>query len=181
METQGDPVKRVTEREDLFGKRPEEKSFPTAAVAIASVAVLILVGVLVMLGRRPAPAPNTPLPLAAYAANLGITDIQMSESSSLAGGKSTYIDGHITNHGQATVTGIQVQVLFANSEALPPQIETLPLSLIRTHEPYVDTEPVSADPLTPGAEREFRLIFENIGANWNQTLPEIHVTAVQKR
>jgi hypothetical protein len=166
---------------DLFSDPIEGRSFPTGAVVIASVAVAILIAVFVMLDRRHAPAPNTVQPLAAYASNLALTDIQMSESTSLSGGKSTYIDGHIRNNGPATVTGVRVQVLFRNEEAMPPQLFTLPLTLIRTREPYVDTEPVSAEPLAPGKMGEFRLPFEGIGANWNQQQPEIHVTGVQTR
>ena len=105
----------------------------------------------------------------------------MIESTSISGGKSTFIDGHIRNTGPRTVTGATVQVLFANSEALPPQIETQPLTLIRTREPYVDTQLVGAAPLAPGDGREFRLIFESIGSNWNQQLPAIHIVQVSTR
>ena len=159
------------------------RSFPTTAVAIASVAVVILVAVLVLLGRRhtPPPAPNTPQPLAAYAPNLVITNIQMSEADSNLGGKSTYIDGHIANHGPSTVTAITTQDIFSNDQAMPPQIETTPLYLIRSRDPYIDTEPVSAAPLAPGAEADFRLIFENITPDWNTQPPAIHITAVATR
>lgn len=64
---------------------------------------------------------------------------------------------------------------------MPPQIETLPLSLIRTHEPYVDTQPVSAAPLSPGSDREFRLIFESIPSNWNMQMPEVRIIKVDKK
>ena len=166
-----------TQPSGMFSEPPRERSFPTTAVAIAVVAVVILVFVLVLLDHRhAAPAPNTVQPLAAYASSLVVSSIQMSESTSISGGKSTYIDGHIANHGSSTVTGITVQVLFANDTGLPPQIETVPLSLIRTREPYVDTQPVSAAPLAPGAEADFRLIFEGINENWNQQTPQIHVT-----
>jgi hypothetical protein len=112
---------------------------------------------------------------APYAANLGLSQLAMSESTSLSGGKSTYIDGHIHNTGNETVTGATLQVVFANDQAMPAQIETVPLSLIRTREPYVDTQPVSAAPLKPGDEREFRLIFESIPQNWNTQMPEIRI------
>ncbi len=102
----------------------------------------------------------------------------MSESTLLSGGKSTFLDGRVRNTGPRTVTGATLQVLFGNDEALPPQVETVPLTLIRTHNPYVDTQPLASSPLQPGGEREFRLIFENIGSNWNQTLPEIHIVRV---
>ena len=165
----------------MFTPPPAERAFPTTAVAIATVAVVILVAFLVLLGKRKPESLNQIQPLATYAPSLQISGVEMSESTSLSGGKSTYIDGHITNHGQSTVTSITAQVLFANSEKMPPQVETVPVALIRTREPYVDTQPVSASPLGPGAEREFRLIFENIGSNWNQQVPEIHVVAVKTR
>lgn len=149
------------------------------AWAIAGLAiVLVLAGILLFTHHKAGPPSNTILPPAAYAANLPISDIAMSESTSLSGGKSTYIDGHIRNIGTATVTGATVQVLFANDEAMPPEVETLPLTLIRTRQPYVDIEPVSAAPIAPGEDREFRLIFENVSASWNQQLPEIHVVGV---
>jgi hypothetical protein len=136
--------------------------------------------VLVLLGRRGAtgPAPNTVLPAAAYAPNLVLSDLQMSESSSMSGGKQTYIEGHIVNHGPATVTGITVQVVFANDVRMPPQVETGPLNMIYMRDPYVDTRPVSASPLGPGAQGDFRLIFDDINENWNQQLPKVNITHV---
>ena len=173
----------------MFSGPPAERRFPTTAVTIAGVGVVILLGLLMWMKARgpavPGPASasavgtNTLQPLDPKASTIGFTDIAMSESTSLSGGKDMYIDGHVSNHGQAPVTGITVQVVFRNDEAMPPQIETLPVSLIRTHQPYVDTEPISAEPLGPGAEREFRLTFENIGSNWNQQTPEILVIRVQ--
>ena len=151
------------------------------AIAIATVALVLLATFLVVFGRRHAEPMNKILPVATYGPNLSFSDIQMSESTSLSGGKSTYIDGRVTNHGQSTVTGVTVQVLFRNDEAMPPQIEVLPLTLIRTREPYIDTQLVSANPLGPGMEREFRLIFENLVSNWNQQLPEIRVINVKTR
>jgi hypothetical protein len=157
---------------ELFREEPiPERRFPAAAVGIATVAVVILLTVVVLLGRRHGASLDP-----AYAANLAVDSLQMSESTSLSGGKSTFVDGRVTNRGPLTVTGATVQVLFRNDETLPPQAFTLPLTLIRTREPYVDTEPMSAEPLAPGASREFRLIFENINANWNGQLPEVHVT-----
>jgi hypothetical protein len=166
----------------LFAEPTPERSFPTTAVAIAAVAIVLLVGLFVGLGMRSKPVadPHAMQPLAAYAASLKITDIAMSESTSISGGKSTYIDGRITNAGAATVTGVTVQAVFA-SDGGPAQIETVPLTLIRTREPYVDTQPVAAAPLAPGATAEFRLIFEGVGDAWNQQVPEIRVVQTVQR
>ena len=82
--------------------------------------------------------------------------------------------------GSRTVTGITVQVVFGNDEALAPQIDTVPLTLIRTKEPYIDTQPLSANPLKPGDDREFRLTFESVPDNWNQQMPEVRVIQTNK-
>jgi hypothetical protein len=167
----------------LFNEPAPARGFPTTAVAIAAVAIAILVAVLVLLGRRPegSPPPNAMLPSAAYSPNLVLSNLQMSESSSMSGGKQTYIEGHIANHGPATVTGITVQVIFANDVRMPPQIETGPLNMIYMRDPYVDTRAISASPLAPGAEGDFRLIFDDVNENWNQQLPQIHITRVTTR
>jgi len=163
-------------------KAPEGGGMPVKAWLVAGVVVLAVVVGLVVAGRRKAEAPgNTVQPVAVYGASLPLSQLVMSESVSLSGGKSTFVDGHIKNTGGQTVSGVTVQVLFRNDEGMPPQVETVPLSLIRTREPYVDTQPVSAAPLKPGDDREFRLIFETIPANWNVRMPEVHVVRVETK
>jgi hypothetical protein len=105
----------------------------------------------------------------------------MSESSNLAGGKVTYLDGHIANTGSRTVTGVTVQVLFRDGAHEVAQNETLPLKLIRMREPYVDLEPVSAAPLTPGREHDFRLIFDAVSPDWDGAYPEVRVIHVEAK
>lgn len=161
---------------------PPRDELPINAWAIAGLVIFIIVGGIFAVGHhKPALPPNSILVPDPYAASLPISQLAMSESTSLSGGKSTFVDGHIQNTGTSVVTGVTVQVLFRNDEQLPPQIETLPLSLIRTREPYIDTEPVSAAPLKPGSDQEFRLIFEPLPSNWNTQMPEIHITRVLTR
>jgi hypothetical protein len=167
----------------MFSSRePERAPVPLAAWAIAGLAVLAVIGGLILLGHHRGPvAPNTVQPQAAYAANLPLSQLAMSESTSLSGGKSTFVDGHIQNTGDKTITGITVQVLFHNDENMPPQLETLPLALIRTRQPYIDTQPVSAAPLKADDGQDFRLIFETIPTNWNMQMPEIHIIQVTEK
>jgi hypothetical protein len=169
------------ERAGLFGTAPVERAgSPLVAWVIAGVVVVLaLAGIAIGTHHAPKPAQNVVQPLDPYAASLAISGIEMSESASLSAVKVTYIDGRIRNTGTKTVSHATVQVLFGNNEQLPPQVETVPLTVIRTREPYIDTEPLSAAPLKPGEEREFRLIFENIGTNWNQQLPQIRVVHVE--
>jgi Protein of unknown function (DUF2393) len=168
---------------EMFASRPPERApVPVAAWAIAGVVVLaVVVGLLIVGHRKPSAAANSIQPPAPYASNLPLSQLAMSESTSLSGGKSTFVDGHVQNTGDQTVTGITVQVLFRNDESMPPQIETLPLSLIRMREPYVDTQPVSAAPMKPGDGQDFRLIFENIAPNWNMQMPEVRIIQVTKK
>jgi hypothetical protein len=155
---------------------------PIAAWGVAGLVVLAVILGLIFATRHKSQAPpNTIQPLAAYAAELPLSQLAMSESTSLSGGKSTFIDGHIQNSGPQTVSGVTVQVIFRNDEAMPPQVETLPLSVIRVREPYVDIQPISAAPLKPGDERDFRLIFESIPGNWNTQMPEIHIISVDTK
>jgi hypothetical protein len=179
------PEAPVQERRDgLFSEPKAEPSRRGLLAGAIAAAVLIVVVVSVVLMHRSAAAVgslNAVLPPDTYAASLSFTQLAMSESESLSGGKSTFLDGHVRNAGSETLTGVTVQVLFKNDEGLSPAVETLPLSIIRTHEPYVDTEPVSAAPLKPGDEVEFRLIFETLPANWNQQMPELRVVHVAKR
>ena len=155
---------------------------PVAAWGVAGLVILAVILGLLFATRHKSQAPsNTIQPLAAYAAELPLSQLAMSESTSLSGGKSTFIDGHIQNSGPHIVSGVTVQVIFRNDEAMPPQVETLPLSVIRVREPYVDIQPISAAPLKPGDERDFRLIFESIPGNWNTQMPEIHIISVDTK
>ena len=163
-----------------LSSQTEERNWLPVAVAAT---VVLLIAVALFFGiRKPAP---TVMPISAspdaYAANLPITHLVMSESSNLVGGKVTYVDGHIANLGQRTVTGIAIQILFRDFAHQVTQNETQPLKFIRTREPYVDVEPVSAAPLKPGAERDFRLIFDAVSPDWDGAYPELRIVHVESK
>ena len=166
----------------LFGTNTSPATPPSRLPWIIAASVVALVVVALFLASRHKGVPaNTILPPDPYAANVVFTDLVPSESTSLSGGKSTYVDGHVRNTGTRTLSAATLQVLFLNDEAMPPQVETVPLTLIRTRQPYIDTQMLSAAPLGPGEDREFRLIFEDIRPNWNQGPPQIHVVAATLR
>lgn len=151
---------------------------------IAGAVVALILAVLLITGRGPAPsnpggsglAPQDP-----YAKSLTLSNIKMSESSTMIGAKQTYIDGDITNNGDKTLTGITVQVAFIDFTNQIGQKNTLQLDLIRTRQPTVDVEPVSENPINPGQTREFRLIFDHVTDSWNGQYPEVRVIAVQSK
>lgn len=116
-----------------------------------------------------------------YAAFLPITHLAMSESSNLAGGKVTYLDGHIANTGDRTVTGVTVEVVFRDYAHKVAQSERMALMLVRMREPYIDTETVSAAPLKPGAEQDFRLNFDTVTPDWAGAVPEVQILRVNTK
>jgi hypothetical protein len=152
---------------------------------VAAAALVVGLGILVVVGghgKSDAVAGGTGMaPADPYAAKLPIANLQMSEATSFSGAKVTYIDGQITNNGDRTLNGITVQVGFHGDTGEFAQRLAMPLSLIRTREPYVDTEPVSAAPLQPAQSRDFRLIFDTIPPDWNQQYPEIRVISVHSK
>jgi len=148
----------------------------------AAIVVAVVIGLVIMgrgKGGPQAVSPTTPLD--PYAANLSISNLQMSESSNLAGGKVTYLDGHIANKGNRTVTAITAQILFRNVAHEVAQNETQQIKLIRTRDPYIDVQPISASPLKPGDERDFRLIFDAVVQDWDGAFPEIRIIAVESK
>jgi hypothetical protein len=150
-------------------------------LAIAAAAVLAVAAVAIfMLERGRGGVQVTPVSAAPdpYAASLPISSVVMSESANLAGGKVTYLDGKITNTGNRTVTGVTVQVLFRDVAKEVAQNETLAMKLIRTRDPYVDVEPVSAEPLKPGDVRDFRLIFDAVSPSWDGAYPQVRIVHV---
>ena len=153
-------------------------------IAVAAAIVLAVVAGLVLYAGRGKGAPAV-LPAStttdAYAPNLPISGLAMSESSNLAGGKVTYLDGHIANQGNRTVTGITVQVLFRDVAREVTQNETLQLKIIRMRDPYIDVEPVSAAPLKPGDAQDFRLIFDSVSPDWDGAYPEIRIIHVDTK
>jgi hypothetical protein len=151
---------------------------------IAAVVVIVGLGTLAIVGGRTAPeAPGgTGMAVAdPYAAKLPISGIQMSEATSFSGAKVTYIDGQIANTGDRTLNGITVQVGFHSDVGQFAQRIALPLNLIRTRQPYIDTQPVSAAPIEPGQTRDFRLIFDIVPADWNLQIPEIRVISTRSK
>ena len=166
----------------IHSAEPRERNWLPLAIAAAAVLLCVL-GIVLVFGRGKPPQRMAPINSAAdpYASSLPITDLALSESSNLAGGKVTYVDGHIANKGSQTVTGISVQVLFRDPAHEVAQNETQPLMLIRTREPYVDLQSVTQSPLKPGEERDFRLIFDPVTQDWDGAYPQLRILRVQTR
>jgi Protein of unknown function (DUF2393) len=169
---------------EMMERPPErrERNWLPLGIAGGLVLVVVVAG-LVLSGHRKPALEITPANAALdpYATQLALSNVAMSESSNLAGGKVTYIDGHIANHGSRTVTAIAVQVLFHSYTHQIAQNDTVPLQIIRMREPYIDTAPIAAQPLKAGAEQDFRLIFDKVSPDWAGEIPELRILRVETR
>lgn len=147
----------------------------------AAVVVLVAAVVILVLQHGKGTANIAPVSAASdpYAENLPLTGLSMSEAGNLAGGKVTYLDGHIANKGSKTVTGVKVQVLFRNTAQEVAQNESQSLKVIRMRTPYIDIEPLSAAPLKPGDEKDFRLIFDAVSPDWDGAYPQVRILRVE--
>lgn len=164
--------------------RPAEQERNWLPMLVAAAFVLAVgAGLVLFYSRSKSATAVTPIsaPIDPYAAKLVIGNLAMSESANLAGGKSTYLDGQIANQGDRTVTGITVQILFRDPAHEVAQNDTQQLKVIRTREPYIDIEPLSAAPLKPGDQADFRLIFDTVAQDWDGAYPEIRIIHVDAK
>src|SRR5271154_6669255 len=128
-------------------------------ILIGIVIVGIVVGALALAMRSEVKKPVPPPP---YAANLKFSDMKTSAAQNFVGATVSYIDGAVTNAGNATVIHAVVQVTFKDDMGQTAQREELPLRVLRTVGPYDEAVDFNVSPLEPSQSKPFRLTFENI-------------------
>lgn len=156
-----------------LSEQKDESSLRPVLIAVVLVAVLIGTLVLLSVSGKKGPAPPHP-----YASSVQLSNLKMSQAENFVGSSVTYIDGTITNAGDKTVTHASAHVVFKNSMDQVAQVENVPLQVLSTSGPYPDTVDLSASPLAPGQNKQFRLTFEHVSADWNQAYPDVQVADV---
>ena len=178
----GCKISLVSTEPQLFPPEPpKERNW----ILIGLVAAVVIVALALFLMPRSTgiKTPVTPVsaPLDPYAANLVISRLQLSTAENPLGAQQLYIDGRITNTGALTVTAATVQILFRDFNREVAQNETQPLRLIRTRDPYIDVQPISAAPIKPGASADFHLIFDSVVQEWDGAYPDIRLIHVEAK
>ena len=153
----------------------QEPDTSKRTILIAIVVIVALVGAIALVLRESPKTPSGPPP---YTANLKFSDLKMSQAQNFVGATVTYIDGTLTNTGDKTVTHAVVQVTFKDLYGQVAQVETVPVKVLQTGGPYLDTVDLTAAPLAPGQSKPFRLIFEHLSGQWNQAYPDLQITDV---
>jgi len=153
----------------------EERDTSKRTILIAIIVVVAVAGVVALILRESPKTASGPPP---YAANLKLSDLKMSQAQNFVGATVTYVDGTLTNTGDKTVTHAVVQVTFKDLYGQVAQIETVPVKVLQTGGPYLDTVDLAVSPLAPGQGKQFRLIFEHLSGQWNQAYPDLQITDV---
>jgi hypothetical protein len=150
----------------------ESRSYPLAFLAGAGV-VLLLLGAFFLLGRgsrTPSQVAIPALPFGeaerAYAAQIRISDLQMSRAANLLNQEVTFLVGKVENSGGRKVRQIEVTVDYHD---LINQL------VLREKQSLL----ARGAPLYPAEKREFQLNFENVPHSWNQKFPDIRITGLQ--
>jgi hypothetical protein len=166
---------------------PEPSRGPWLGLGIGFALIAAIVGYLIYSGttnspnRSSVPSINQAATPDPYAANLTISDLAMAEAANLIGGTALYVEGKIKNNGDKTVTGATAEVTFLNSLNQVVQRESHPVMVIIATEPAEDIAALNMAPLRSGQQRDFRLIFERISADWNRMHPQVRITTVTTR
>ena len=146
---------------------------------VALVVICCGLGVVFWLGRPAANSNGNRVD--PYAKYVTLGNVQVSQASNFAGDQLTYVDGTIQNRGNRAIASMTIQAAFPNVTGDAPQVLQAPLSLVRSRDPYVDTQPISAAPLAAGKTQDFRLVFDNVSPMWNQQPPSLRIVDVGTR
>jgi hypothetical protein len=143
---------------------------------IGALAVAMLVAIAILASRHNADSGLTgPNP---YIDKVEVSGLHMSTAENFAGGRVTYIEGRLTNHGDKKITAVRIEVLFKDSLGQVAQKDALPVMVLQPNLPYLDYGPLTVAPLFPGRACDFRLTIEHITAEWDGQLPQTKVVGV---
>ena len=157
---------------DFSPRQAQEESKNWTPTLVGIVIVVLVVAGIIFLTRNREKTSNEPDP---YASKLVVGDIHPSTADNFVGSTVTYLDLQLTNNGDKTVAGGQVQVTFKNSLDQVVQTDTLPLHVLTKNSlgGYEEPLDISASPLGPGQSKTIRLTLEHISSDWNQSYPDM--------
>src|ERR1700749_4580092 len=106
-------------------QEPQERNWTPFIIGL--VAVLVAVGIIALLTRNHSPKAQQIDP---YVSNLQISNAKVSAAENYVGGTVTYLDADITNTGDKTLVGADMNLVFKNTMNEIVQKETMPLHVL---------------------------------------------------
>ena len=147
---------------------------------VGLVAVLIAVGTIIGLTRH---SGKTAQQVNPYVSKLQVSDAKVSAAENYVGGTVTYLDATITNAGDQTLFGADMNLVFKNTMNEIVQKETMPLHVLVENQMggYPDLVDMTRSPIAPGHSKPVRMTLEHISADWNQAPPEMQLVNLKLR
>lgn len=103
----------------------------------------------------------------AYLPSLDLANVAMEANEDFLAQTLVTITGSIANNGDRTVSLVEVNCVFREVNGIEIQRERATLVGRRTGS------------MAPGDAKEFRLAFDAIPDEWNQTMPDLFITQIQ--
>jgi len=155
----------------------EERNWTPLLIGLA--VVLVLIGGFVLISQRSRRQP-TPDP---YAEKLQVSAMLVSQARNFVGATVTYLDLHITNTGDRTISGGQAELTFHNRLDQVVQKETVPIRVLQANQlgGYQDSVDLSLAPLGPGQTRNVRFVLDHVSSDWNHTFPGLRFVNLKYR
>ena len=150
-------------------EKPEGK--PRIPMVVV-VAVLVVLGVALafffLVPSQQDASPTIPLKDApAYAAQIELSELQLSAAENFLGQQVVFLDGKIANQGSETVRLVQARLFFR---------DFMDQVILREEKELVS---VRSQPLRPGEVQEFQLAFDRLPGSWNVQVPEIEFPLIR--
>lgn len=141
---------------------------------IGLVAVIVVVGIIALVTRNTGQKAQQVDP---YVSKLQISNAKVSAAENYVGGSVTYLDAEITNTGDKTLVGADMNLVFKNTLNEIVQKETLPLHVLVENQMggYPDLVDMSRSPITPGHTKSVRMTLEHISTDWDQAPPQMQL------
>ena len=101
----------------------------------------------------------------AYLPSLDLGSVEMSATENALGHTLVEIVGKIANNGNSNVRRIRLNCVFFDVYGV--ELHRVLSTIVRDR-----------DGLAPGAERDFRLPFDDIPEGWNQVMPKLYIAEI---
>jgi len=165
---------------ELFNPTKEAQQRNWTPFVIGLVVVVMVVGIIALATRNSGPKAQQVDP---YVSKLQISNAKVSAAENYVGGTVTYLDANITNTGDKTLVGADMNLVFKNTMNEIVQKETLPLHVLVENQMggYPDLVDMSRSPITPGHTKSVRMTLEHISADWDQSPPQMGLANLKLR
>jgi hypothetical protein len=173
-----------SERTNLALVRNDSKAtrkLPRALTGRVISTVLALLALAIILRFLPPTARNGKVQAADVSLRLIPDELQLGrlQMSQAPAGEARYLDGVVTNTGDARVTGATVQVVFHDWQGNPVGSVEMPMVGVSQEGIDLVRNEFARDPIRPNEMRFFRVAIEQIPPGWNHEIPELKIVDVK--